>query len=150
MTSKYTTKDYMTVFDLIDTDKNGFIDKQEFRNYMITKTPFCHCKNPSETVDISFQLIDQDMSGEIDFQEFLRFMLILQDKPFEGNEKLEFYFKLVDDDNSGKIEFNEIKRVLAALEKDCDMESCIKEFKKYDLNENGELSFDEFKRLFYK
>ena len=150
MTSKYTTHDYMMVFNSIDTNKNGFIDKQEFTNYMITRLPFCASYDPAECVDISFQLIDQDMSGVIDFQEFLRFMLLLQDKPFEQNEKIQFYFNLVDDDKNGSIDHVELKRVLAALNRDYDTKSCLKELKSYDMDENGVLTFDEFRRMFFK
>ena len=146
----YTTLDYFQFFKHVDTNGNGVIEFDEFRNYMIDKTPFAQCRNPLETIEITFQLMDMDGNKTIDFSEFLRFMLVLPKKPFDGFEKYCFYFHLIDDNQSNSIDATEIKRLLKALKKDSDSESCKEIIDAFDWDQSGELSFDEFKRIFYK
>ncbi|OMJ85923.1 hypothetical protein SteCoe_12626 [Stentor coeruleus] len=59
------------VFDAVDTDKSGEIDKRELKAAMINVAQEAHLEQPSnEKVDEALRKLDTDGSGSIDVHEF--------------------------------------------------------------------------------
>jgi Ca2+-binding EF-hand superfamily protein len=56
----------MQIYDHFDGDRNGRIDRGEFKRLMAA----LGADAPDEELDLGFEAIDEDGSGTIDFHEF--------------------------------------------------------------------------------
>lgn len=65
---KIKKKELYNLFVELDKDKNGFIDRKEFQEYV---KKMCHKVTKNET-DIIFALMDENSDGKIYIKEFLR------------------------------------------------------------------------------
>ena len=96
--------------------------------------------------------IDLDGNGVIDYNEFLA-CSINKDKILK-KENLEYCFNAFDSDGSGKISLDEIRAIFNRGNRETNDNEDIEAFKKIikeaDENEDGEISFDEFKNLMRK
>ena len=121
-------------FQKIDTNGDGMLSLEE------VKKAISHNKGISlSNVEQIFKSIDTDNSGNIDYTEFIAASL---DKNIYLQEnKLYEAFKLFDVDGSGKISKDEIAYILGTEKKSKEIE---KLFKKYDINNDGEIDFKEF------
>jgi calcium-dependent protein kinase len=91
--------------------------------------------------------VDTDKNGTIDYNEFLT--ATMDKEKLTSKINLELAFKSFDRDGSGKINLNEIKAIFnnSTVKDEKIFESMIKEA---DNNNDGEISFDEFKTLMIK
>lgn len=87
-----------------------------------------------------FKLLDTDGSGFVNYTEFLA--ASIDKKTYLKQEKLFEAFKSFDKDGSGKISLNEIASVLNAGPED--MKYLEYDLKRFDLNRDGEIDFNEF------
>jgi calcium-dependent protein kinase len=94
----------------------------------------------AKEVDEIMKNVDLDGNGYIDYNEFLT-VSINRDKVLM-QENLECAFKAFDIDNSGKISLDELMHVFKNKNDKAAFEKMIK---KVDKNDDGEISFDEFK-----
>ncbi|CAG9317377.1 unnamed protein product [Blepharisma stoltei] len=70
-----------TVFDSVDSDRSGRIDKRELGNALITFSKEAGISPPSQVdIDKSFTQLDLDRSGDIDYNEFKVYMRRLLEK----------------------------------------------------------------------
>jgi Ca2+-binding EF-hand superfamily protein len=60
--------DVQKLFDIVDMDGNGFIDKQEMTHLLFSLGKIL----PKEEIDPGFAKLDMDSSGHIDFDEFYK------------------------------------------------------------------------------
>ena len=97
-----------------------------------------------EEVDRIFHQVDVDKSGEIDFSEFVA--ATVNKNSLMQDEKLRAAFNYFDRDGCGHLKVSEIKEVLGVGKKTTDKvwEDVIKEI---DINGDGEIEFDEFKKM---
>ena len=87
-----------------------------------------------------FSILDLDDSGLISYDEFLSAMI--SSKKILTDERLEKAFKMFDKDNSGKLSVHEIISIFGG-----DEESWKKVIEQIDLNQDGEVDFNEFKTM---
>ena len=87
-----------------------------------------------------FQSIDTDKSGLINYTEFLA--STIDHQIYFKEEKLYEAFALFDKDGNGKISVSEVKNVLNIENEDVNKIEDI--FKSIDINNDGELDFNEF------
>jgi len=96
-----------------------------------------------------FEIFDKNGDGMIDFRELVCGLSVLRQN--EGEDALHFCFRVYDVDNSGTITRDELAAMLGAIsfgETEMDMEklALVEDiFTTMDLNNDGHISFDEFK-----
>jgi solute carrier family 25 phosphate transporter 23/24/25/41 len=123
------------VFNSIDTDRSGRIDRQEFRKA---------CEELSlsltdEEINQCFES-DKDRDGRLDFEEYTAFIFY----------RLQRTFQDIDRNDTGTIDINELRDVLQQLgtvRQITDREVRAM-FARVDVNKNGEIDFREFSDFF--
>ena len=93
-------------------------------------------------VDEIFRGIDTDHTGAI---EYTKFVAANMDKNlYLDSGRLRSAFKVFDLENSGKISKDNIKKALKMSDGDQELDTL---FEKYDIDKDGQLSFDEFESM---
>lgn len=133
-------------FNKYDTNKNGFIEKQEFWEATI----LVGLKLAKEDLDQAFADADTDNDGKISYEEF-EAAVVSEDSaaaaPPDSQEleaSMQEVFGTLDTDNSGTIEVSEFKEALAKLNIDVPEEN----FLSFDENNDGNISYNEFIQMF--
>jgi len=90
--------------------------------------------------------LDRDESQFVELEEFISAFINTETLLTEKN--LEYAFNCFDDDRSGMLSINEIKKILGVVNGDKTADSIILQImKQYDTNQDGQISFNEFKEL---
>ena len=133
------------LFNKIDKNGDGKITKEElFSGFQeLRKKTDEELKQEVETV---FTNIDTDHNGYIEYEEFIRAAI---DKDYFLNEKfLRFAFNYFDRDHNGNITLEEVKNLFYQNDKNKTSQEAQNQLKKcfreIDVNNDGELSFEEF------
>lgn len=134
----------LTVFKFLDTDRNGSVDREEFRRGILLLSK----QNPEDTnlhdPDALFDALDLDGSGELELEEFERAFQAVE-MPYSLA-----VFKLFDTDHSGTIDRKEFRDGVGLLNARLSEEKQIKDvdalFDKIDGDGDGEIDLDEFQR----
>lgn len=132
------------VFMQLDTNKDG---KLQYEELLQGYTDFYGYEFAKEETERIFALVDTDLSGEIDFTEFVT-ATINRDRML-SDDKLKRAFAIYDKDNSGSISVDEIKEILG-VGKSISEEVWKQVVKEVDENDDGEVSFEEFKTMMIK
>ena len=106
-----TIMDIKKAFDIIDTNKNGSIQPQEFES--ILQELGLYDQTGITTKSILAEL-DTNQSGVIDFDEFLDFSLRRVDEKAEKAE-IDKVFNYYDEDMKGKIDGKDLGRIAGVL-----------------------------------
>lgn len=132
----------LTVFKFLDTDRNGSVDREEFRRGILLLSK----QNPDDTnlhdPDALFDALDLDGSGELELEEFQRAFQAVE-MPYSLA-----VFKLFDTDHSGTIDRKEFRDGVELLNARLPEGKQIKDadalFDKIDCDGDGEIDLDEF------
>ena len=125
------------VFRQFDVEKTGQITKKVFLKELIKLYGEEDAKQLTNKI---FGVLDLDGNGDISYNEFLT--SIIDSKKFITNDRLDKAFKLFDKDGNGKLSIDEIRAVFGGDEKK--WKEIIKDV---DVNDDGEIDFEEFKML---
>ena len=125
------------VFKQFDVEKTGQITKKVFLKELIKLYGEEDAKQLTNKI---FNTLDLDGNGDISYNEFLT--SIIDSKKFITNDRLDKAFKLFDKDGNGKLSIDEIRAVFGGDEKKWQ-----KIIEDIDLNDDGEVDFEEFKML---
>ena len=123
------------LFKSMDVTGTGQLTKQEFTKKLMELYGENDGKQMADSI---FNSLDMDGSGKISYDEFLSAMINSQKVVTE--ERLKKAFKMFDKDNSGKLSVKEIRNVFGGTE--AQWKQVINEV---DLNNDGEVDFEEFK-----
>ena len=115
LTSKEEKKDLEKIFQAMDTDGNGELDKAEV---LAGYEEHFGIPISEEAVDGMFKAVDIDGNGAIDYTEFV--MATMNEKDLITNERLRAAFRLFDKDGSGAISPDEIQTALGISDGDDD------------------------------
>ena len=99
--------DLRTLFQSIDKDGSGKVDRDEFCTYLRIAEP----KMSLEEANTLFDAIDQDGNQELSFLEFVASMV---DSRTVNIGEINQAFNLLDQDGKGYISHNDLYRLLAA------------------------------------
>ena len=130
------------IFEALDSDHNGYIDKKElmkeYNKYFPGTT-----KKQLKVINNFLETADVDNNGKIDYAEFLTAMN-LGNKDISKNT-LKEVFDYYDHDKNGVIEAKDIKEIFEDTGlSDKEIHDLIDEI---DLNDDRQLSFEEFYKL---
>ena len=129
--------DLKEIFKSLDTSGKGQLSRGVFTDKLIE----LYGENDGKDLaDKIFSNLDLDGSGQISYDEFLSAMI--SSKKILTDERLEKAFKMFDKDNSGKLSVHEIISIFGG-----DEESWKKVIEQIDLNQDGEVDFNEFKTM---
>ena len=125
-------------FREIDRDHNGYLDKAEFKQFMIKARQ----QHLSKHI---FKIIDKDGNGKISLEEFLAFGRVMWAVVTKNN--LEPYLKMIFDACDGKkkgwLTKREFYRFLKYTGNEPSLLKRRKQFKKWDTDGNGQIEFSE-------
>jgi len=127
-------EDLRTLFQTIDTDASGTIDKVEFRDAMKPSTQLS-----SDKLDQLFHAVDFDCSGEIDYTEFLAATVSSHGNK-EIRRALGMAFSTLDGDADGYITRRDLDGALAGTLSTASLDSVMRW-----ADENGRVSYSAFK-----
>ena len=130
-------EDLRDLFKQFDQEKKGQITKDVFFSKL------CDLYGENDAKDICekiFAQLDLDGSGEISYDEFLSAMI--DGKKVVTGDRLEKAFKMFDKDGNGKLSVEEIMSVFGG-----DEATWKKVIAEVDLNNDGEVDFEEFKLM---
>ena len=126
-------------FTAMDENEDGLITLEELEN-AFTKLNIKDCD-----LKTLFEHIDYNKNGYINYTEFLA--ACIDEKTYMTEEKLFDAFQMFDKDKSGKISAKEIQNVMHNDEKLSAFKDMIKQV---DLDEDGEINYEEFCRMMGK
>ena len=131
-------KELKDIFNEMDTNKDGILTFDEIKNCLIKLNSEKNVKN--DDIISLFKGLDTNKSRKIEYTEFIS--AAIEKNEYLKQEKLLDVFKTLDKDKNGKISKSDIKKVLN--NEDIDEEELNKFIKKFDLNGDGEIDYDEF------
>jgi MFS transporter, DHA1 family, tetracycline resistance protein len=148
---KHRQRKIMRLFDLMDSDKNGFIEPLDFEHTIktIAELRGWEIGSPDYWVIHSFwtglgeklqSLLDADGDGKISPDEWREYMGKRLDI-----DLADAFTKLIDIDGNGEIAIDELKMFYQAYKIDTQMPE--ESFEKLDLNQDGHISVDEMKEV---
>ena len=144
VTSTDMMKDLRKIFKEFDKNGDGQLTYSELKEGF--KIYFKNQDLADKEFDILVKNFDQDNNNFIEYEEFLR--VTINPEKLINDKNLQMAFDFFDKDKSGKLSYDEIRIVLGIrsnLEKDNNLIRDI--IKEVDLNNDGMISFDEFKQL---
>ncbi|KAM3146719.1 Protein kinase domain containing protein [Paramecium bursaria] len=131
-------------FQALDLNNDGKLSREEL---IIGYSKVLSYSEAEIEVDKLMQSIDQDRNGSIDYSEFV--LATFNKLKLVEDKRLEQAFKMFDKDGSGTISIDELKIIFGNSKNISDRvwKDLVKEV---DQNEDGQISFKEFKEIIIK
>ena len=125
-------------FHEVDHDRNGYLDKKEFREFMI------HAKQ-EKTSKFIFNIIDKDKNGKVSLTEFLEFGQCMWAAISNGDLRpyMKMLFDACDSGNKGYLTLSEFTKFMKYTGNPVSFFKKWKEFKMWDEDGNGRVEFEE-------
>jgi len=131
-------------FAVFDKDDSGSITAEELGLMLKRITPSVVSNISDDHLSKLVQKFDRNGDGTIDFNEFLEMMCQAE----RGNEdELHDAFAIFDKDGDGTITAVELQSIMSALGEDVDMDTCKLMIASVDLDGNGTIDVDEFRKM---
>ncbi|XP_002165178.1 neo-calmodulin isoform X4 [Hydra vulgaris] len=130
-------------FQAFDKNDDGFISKEELTQVMFS---LGHVMSTAE-IDQMISLVDTDGNGLIDFKEFLSLMNTTSQEEINDEEEMKILFTLIDANQDGFLCEKEIRNMMKGLGEKVKKKHIRKMIKEADINKDGKISFNEFKRM---
>jgi calcium-dependent protein kinase len=135
------TKELIKIFKSIDKNSDGVITLSEFKE-SISKVCFKNAIDIEENFIHNLYIeIDIDKNGLINYNEFIS--SLLNYKSMKNPERLYESFRTLDLEKNGRLTLSSVLSAIRPQTRE-DVETIEKCFKKYDLNKDGFIDFEEF------
>lgn len=131
------------VFDRFDTNGDGKISGEELTGVMSA----LGSETSSDEVTRMMEEMDSDRDGFVSLDEFAEFCAKKVDGDESGASELRDAFDMYDQDKNGLISASELHLVLSRLGERCSVEDCVKMIMSVDSDGDGNVNFDEFRRM---
>ena len=126
-------EEYRKEFNAIDVDHNGYLDKKEFKKYLL--------KNgyKERQVKITYKIVDVNHDHKIHFEEFANFIQSTVEiiEKNDVNKYLKLVYKSCDKNNNGTLNKKEFARFMKCMDIPVNFFNKSKKFKEADSNKNG-------------
>ncbi|XP_022090950.1 neo-calmodulin-like [Acanthaster planci] len=133
-------KAYKETFSSYDKNRDGKMNKNELRGLLRALN-----RNPTETsLKKIMEGFDKNKTGILEYDEFVQLMIKID---ADIDQKLRPTFEEYDKDNNGYISPEELDALLQDMGIELTPEKLQAEIKNVDLNTDGKLTFQEFKKL---
>lgn len=129
------------VFQEIDKDKGGTIQKQELKQ-ALTKSK--HKLSDQEIQDM-IESVDYNRNQEINYTEFLA--ATIDPNILKEESRLKGIFNLFDVDNSGEITIDNMVQTFSKFGRNISKEEINQVLEKHDKSHQGSINFEEFKQM---
>ena len=133
---------FKSLFYKADTDHNGLISYPELKALMDKSG--CPCSE-AELQDYVND-VDINENGEIDVNSFLDIIENYQ-KENDTEEELQEVFKIFDKNNTKLITVQNVLDIFSKIDENIKEEEILQMFKECDLDHDGYLNYQEFKRM---
>ncbi|KAI7749041.1 hypothetical protein M8C21_009947 [Ambrosia artemisiifolia] len=140
------TTDIEKVFNKFDTNGDGHIDISELGSILGA----LGSETREQDLKVVMNEIDTDGNGVIDINEFVEFQRRGCDGGVVVDKELREAFDLYDQDKNGKISAVELHAVLKSLGEKCSVMDCCKMIESVDVDGDGCVNFEEFKKMMSK
>ena len=143
MASKLTGDEFdeiKTAFSKIDSNNNGKITREEFREFL-------SAKRSDEEVDYIMRLMDIDRSDSVEFPEYMKIVAVLDYKKPPHAFHVKQMFRALDRDGNGFLSSNEVRSLWDMFIGSVDMpdlEEVEDVMRKLDANKDGKIEYEEF------
>ncbi|KAL5700312.1 hypothetical protein ACHQM5_025771 [Ranunculus cassubicifolius] len=102
--SRETTSEFRSAFDILDTDHDGKISRDDLRTFY-TNTKPATTTTSDEDIGTMISVADFDKDGFVEFDEFKRVL----NRPGRGGGLMEDVFRMMDRDGDGMVGFDDLK-----------------------------------------
>ena len=133
-------KEIKDLFKLYDKDGNGQISTSEIGSLLFSMGREV---TPQEITKM-IEEIDKDKSGFVDINEFINYMEPMYKLPIDKIENIVSAFKFFDLDENGYITWDEFRNILTRFGGDFSIDEFEVIFKQIDQNKDGKLDYAEF------
>ena len=135
------------LFNQIDKSGDGIITKEELLKGLSEKYKSDTLEQDVEEI---YNNLDMDKNGYIGYEEFVR--AAVSKEYFVKDNILRFAFRYFDKDNSGEITFDEIEELFTQSIEDKNKvhETLTNIIKEVDVNNDGNINFEEFSKVMKK
>ncbi|XP_045832691.1 calcium-binding protein CML24-like [Trifolium pratense] len=129
------------IFSKFDTNGDGKISSSELKEMLLT----LGTRTNSDEVKHMMDAIDQNGDGYIDLKEFADFHFT--DAGKDNSDELLDTFNLFDLDKNGLISADELHAMLKKLGENCSLSDCKNMISNVDVDGDGYVNFEEFKKM---
>lgn len=103
------TSDFRPAFDVLDTDSDGKISREDLRSFYATNSGVVK----DDAIGAMMSVADTNMSGFVEYEEFERVVSGDAEKSPLGCGAMEDVFKVMDRDGDGKVSHQDLKNYMA-------------------------------------
>merc|ERR1712154_630456 len=132
------------LFKRLDTDKNGTIDYEEFKQGMLKSKDM---NLNEDDIKKMFQELDVAKIGEINFEALVN--AAVHDYLIASDQRLYEAFRDLDDDEDGKIKISQLKAKIKQMDLYGKADELLKIIDAVDLDKDGTIDYEEFLRALH-
>merc|ERR1712048_1424865 len=129
------------LFKKLDTDANGTIDYEEFKQGMLKSKDM---NLNEDDIKKMFQELDVAKIGEINFEALVN--AAVHDYLIASDQRLYEAFRDLDDDEDGKIKISQLKEKITQMDVYGNAEEMIQIIESVDKDKDGTIDYEEFLR----
>ena len=134
-------KEYKSIFDLYDSNKDGSVNSAELAN--ILKSIDINASD--EEIKEIIEEIDLEGNNEVNFENFVS-IVNRREKDVDSEEEVLKAFKLFDKEGNGLININELKNIMLTVGKNISEVELNDMLKEADIDMDGFINYEEFIR----
>lgn len=135
--------DFRNAFDVFDTNHVGMISSEQLRNVMVRLGQ----KPTDDEISKMIKKVDKNGNDVIEFDEFLDMMCSYISHHEQEENITKDIFMLFDRNKNGVISTKELRSMMKSLGEKLTGKQVSQMMKFADINKDGGIDFEEFKRL---
>ena len=134
-------KEYKSVFDLNDNNKDGNVTLDELANILKA----INISSSDEEIKEIIMELELEGNDEINFENFVS-IVNRRDKDVDNEEEVIKAFKFFDKEGNGLININELKNIMLSVGNNISEEELNDMLKEADIDMDGYINYEEFIR----
>ena len=134
-------KEYKSVFDLNDNNKDGNVTLDELANILKA----INISSSDEEIKEIIMELELEGNDEINFENFVS-IVNRRDKDVDNEEEVIKAFKFFDKEENDLININELKNIMLSVGKNISEEEINDMLKEADIDMDGYINYEEFIR----